>query len=62
MKIPVTSISGLSTKLAPSLVPLNSFSIDLSYHKLMNGYQPISVSLIKSTPALDTVVGVTFFK
>ena len=28
----------------------------------MNGYQPISVSLIKSTPALDTVAGVAFFK
>ena len=28
----------------------------------MNGYQPISVSLIVSTPVLDTVAGVAFLK
>lgn len=33
-----------------------------SSHESKNGFQPISVSLIYSTPALDTVAGVAYLR
>lgn len=38
------------------------FFLNFDIHDSKNGFQPISVSLMKRTPPLDTVAGVAFFK